>query len=157
SWLSVTSSGLTGGTLVLTANPAGLQADQEYIAHVTISSSDGSVLNTQSVRVGLWVGSADPGDATISGTFLHIAANPVEPYVYAVDGASNVLVYQVYSGALVRTLTTSLAATGEITVSSDGTQLFVSDTTNLEVVAIDPTSGAAIRHFPWGSSYSGGI
>jgi sugar lactone lactonase YvrE len=157
SWMSVTASGLTGGSLILTANPAGLQADQEYIANLTISSSDGSILNTQSVRVGLWVGSTDPGDVTISGSFPNIAASPVEPYVYASDGGSHVFVYQVYSGSVVRTLTTSLAQTAEIAVSADGTQLFVSDATNLEVVAIDPTTGATIRHFPWGASNSGGV
>lgn len=157
SWLSVTASGVTGGALVLTANPGGLQADREYIANVSIASSNGSILNTQSVRVGLWVGSADPGDATVSGTFPYVVANPVEPYVYASDGAGNILVYQVYSGALVNTLATSLAQTTEMAISSDGTQLFVSDATNLEVVQIDPTSGATIRHFPWGSSYSRGI
>ena len=103
------------------------------------------------------MGSADPGDVTIAGAFLKLAASPVEPHVYVADGGSNVLVYQVYSGALVRTLHTSLAQTSEIAVSSDGTQLFVTDATNLEVVAIDAATGATIRHFPWGSGYSRGV
>lgn len=151
SWLTVTSSGMTGGSLTLTANPTGLTADQEYIANVTISSSDGSIGNTEHVRVGLWVGSTDPGDVTASGTFSALAANPVEPEVYVTDGASHVLVYNVYTGALLRTLATSLIQTSQITVSSDGTVLFVNDSTNLEVVSIDPTTGVAMQHYPWGN------
>jgi hypothetical protein len=151
SWLAVTSSGMTGGALTLTANPTGLTPDQEYIGNVTISSSDGSIGNTQHVRVGLWIGSADPGDVTASGTFVALAANPVEPEAYATDGSSHVLVYNVYTGALLRTLSTSLAQTSQITVSSDGTTLFVNDSTNLEVVSIDPTTGVAIQHYPWGN------
>lgn len=152
SWLAVTSSGMTGGSMTLTANPAGLTPDQEYIANVTISSSDGSIGNTEHVRVGLWIGSADPGgvDITASGALYGVAANPVEPEVYVTDGSSHVLVYNVYTGALLRTLATSLARTSLITVSSDGTTLFVSDATNLEVVSIDPATGAAIQHYPWG-------
>lgn len=151
SWLSVTSSGVTGGSLTLTANPTGLVPNQEYIANVAISSSDGSIGNTQQVRVGLWVGSSDPGDVDLSGTFSGLVANPVEPEVYVTNGASDVLVYNVYTGALLRTLATSLAQTSQITISSDGTILFVSDATNLEVVSIDPMTGAAIRHYPWGN------
>jgi hypothetical protein len=152
SWLSVTPSGTTGGSLILTANPAGLASDQEYIANVTITSSDASIGNSQQVRVGLWVGSADPGDVTISGTYDGLAANPVEPEVYATDGQSHVLVYNVYTGALLRTLTTSLAQATQIITSSDGTVLFVNDATNLETVSIDPETGATLQHYAWGTT-----
>ncbi len=152
-WLAVTASGMTGASLMLTANPSGLVPNQEYIANVTISSSDGSIGNTQQVRVGLWVGSSDPGDVdlTPSGMLSALVANPVEPEVYVTTGGSDVLVYNVYTGALLRTLATSLAQTSQIATSSDGTVLFVSDATNLEVVSIDPTTGASIQHYPWGN------
>lgn len=149
SWLSVTSSGTTGGSLTLTANPVGLTPDQEYIAHVTISSSDSSILNTQQVRVGLWVGSTDPTDVSVPDSYAYLAANPVEPEVYASNGTSQILVYNVYTGALIRTLNTAIANAQQLLVSSDGTTLFVGDATNLEVVAISPTSGATIQTYPW--------
>lgn len=159
-WLAVTPSGMTGGALTLTANPTGLTSGQEYIANVTISSSDATILNTQTVRVGLWIGTSDPGDVSLAGTYPYIAANPVEPEVYVSDQASNVLVYDVYGGTLLRTLSTSLARTADIVVSSDGATLFVNDATNLEVVALDPKTGATLQTYPWGSTGSnipGGI
>ena len=150
-WLSVTPNGMTGGSLSLTANPAGLTPGQEYIAHVTIGSSDSSILNTQQVRVGLWIGSSDPTDVSTPEAYNYLAANPVEPEVYASDGTPQIRVYNVYTGALIRMLNTSVANAQQLLVSSDGTELFVADATNLEVVAVDPTSGATLQTYPWNS------
>ncbi len=53
-WLQVTPSGAAGGNLVLTANPAGLAADQIHYATVTIGSSESAVSLQDHVRVGFW-------------------------------------------------------------------------------------------------------
>lgn len=157
SWLTVTPSGLTGGTLTLTADPSGLASDQQYLANVYVASSDASVLNGENVRVGLWVGSADPQDVTINADIPNVAANPVEPYVYTNTAGSDITVYDVYSGAVVRTFASAVARAGHMAVSSDGAILFVNDDTNLRVVALDAATGAELRRYPWGSSSSGGI
>src|SRR5207302_2589980 len=78
-WLLVTGSGTAGGDLVLTADPTGLPADTLNLATVTITSPDTSVESTETVRVGLWVGSADPTATSISiaTATANIAADPI--------------------------------------------------------------------------------
>jgi len=149
SWLSVTTNGVTGGDLVLTADPSGLAGDQEYLANVTVTSSDASVLNTQTVRVGLYIGSTDPVDASIAAAIPNVAANPVEPYLYTNQGDADITVYDVYSGALLRTFAGAVAQAGHMTVSSDGRILFVDDLANLFVVSLDAETGARIRTYNW--------
>jgi len=156
-WLSVTPAGVTGGGVTLTASPSGLELDHEYLANVTISSPDSEILNTQRVRVGLRVGATDPHDVEIDETFQHVVTNPVEPYVYATAGGRDIAVYDVYSGALVRTFRSAVAGAGRLAVSSDGTTLFVDDESNLRAVALDAETGIERQRYPWGTSLGGGI
>lgn len=59
--------------------------------------------------------------------------------------ATSVTLYNVYTGALVRTLSSVAAAAGPLTFGEDGRSVFVYDTTNLAVVQVDATTGA-IQH-----------
>ncbi len=138
-WLSVTpSSGTAGDNLVLTADPSTLAADSVNLATVTITSSDTSVENTEKIRVGLWVGSADPTATTpISVTTANIAADPVRPYAYAAV-IQDIQVYNIYTGSLVTTITgVSTGSVGFMTVSHDGSTLYAMDFANSKIIPVN--------------------
>jgi hypothetical protein len=103
SWLSVSPSGVTGGALTLTASPSGQPTDSTQSATVTVSSSDTSAENTETIRVGLYVGSAAPTDLSLSVAALTLAASPVEPIAFVANGGTDVTGYNVYIGAADRT------------------------------------------------------
>ncbi len=141
SWLSATTSGTSGGNLVLTANPSGLAQDQFYLAEVTLSSTDQTVENREVVRVGLWVGSTNPQALYLNVPTLEIETDPVEPYVFANDGGTDVTVYNVYSGAVVKTFAGAAQQLGRMASSTDGATLFVEDVSAYKIYAIDVESG----------------
>jgi hypothetical protein len=103
SWLTVSPSGVTGGALTLTASPSGQPTDSTQSATVTVSSSDTSAENTETIRVGLYVGSAAPTDLSLSVAALTLAASPVEPIAFVANGGTDVTGYNVYIGAADRT------------------------------------------------------
>lgn len=146
-WLTAKPSSTALNSLELSANPAGLATDTAYVANVTVRNS-AAPNGTTTIRVGLWVGSADPGVVTLSQAASAIAANPVEPFAYVGTGSSAVQVYNVYSGALVTTFPAVAPTVGQLVVSSDGKTLFAADTTNYRIVAVDAVTGAAIRSYP---------
>ena len=149
-WLSVTPSGTTPGALVLTADPTGLTLDRFYNATVSITSPDSTVENTATINVGFWVGSATPtSPSTISGMFTHVVADPVRPYAYAHSGGKDIAVYNVYTGALVRTIAAVADKLGKMTVSSNGSRLFVVDDVRFTLVSINLDSDT--RETPWPS------
>jgi hypothetical protein len=162
SWLTATATGLTGGALTLTADPTGLAADTTQFAMVTVTSSDLAVENTQTIRVALSINSTAPADVSfMSGTPLYIAASPVEPIVFTNDGGSTITGYNVYTGAVLRTFG-GVAHGGAMTFSDDGLFLFVFDTTQLEVVQLDATTGTILHRYPSGAlnfqrPYGGGL
>jgi hypothetical protein len=141
-WLTVTGSGLTGvNSMLLSADTSTLAADSLNFATVTIGSSDTSVENagTEKVRVGLWVGSADPTSNSIGVNALVIAADPIRPYAYAAVG-SDINVYNIYTGAPVNTITGVAAGGGTIEAmiaSHDGSTLYALDSTNSKIVRVD--------------------
>jgi hypothetical protein len=149
SWLSVTASGATGGKLTVQADPTGLAADQEYTANVTVSTDDGFT-DTETLHVGLWVGSSKPGTVQLQQTVESVATNPVLPYAYVTDGGANIKVYNVYSGAVVTTFHNVAPTLGYMDVSSDGATLFAADTTNFKIVALDAASGAVLSKYQVG-------
>jgi hypothetical protein len=159
SWLTVTPSGLTGGGLTLTANPAGLQSDQPYLARVTVSSTDGSILNQQIVRVGLRIGTAAPQSVSLASTTVtQVIANPVEPYVYTNAGGADITARDVYTGAVVRTFPGVVGTAGRMAVSSDGAILFVNDNAAYRTIALDAETGAELRRYSWGTAtYPGAV
>jgi hypothetical protein len=141
SWLTVTPSGSAGGNLVLTANPAGL-ADGQYTATVTITSNTARVANDQTIRVGFTVRSTDPVvliDQAVPASQL--AVNPVEPEVYVCDSFNTITVYDIYSGASLRTIPATNCFA--LLVSGDGRTLFMQTHNGFgfEVDAMDPASG----------------
>ena len=143
SWLTITTSGTAGDNLVLTADPTGLTTDTVYFDTVTIDSPDTSVENrgTEKVRVGFWVGSADPTSNSITVDAIVIAADPIRPYAYAAVGP-DIRVYNIYTGALLNTITGVAAGGGfgsiqAMTASHDGSTLYVLDVTNSKIVRVD--------------------
>lgn len=153
-WLTVTPSGTTDGDLTLTANPAGLAAETTHFANVSVASSDPLVVNSQSIRVGLYKSSVAPVTTNITRVATHLAASPVEPLV-AISGGpgTDVLLHNVYSGALVRTLAGVAAGPAAIKFSGDGRQLFVHDQINLNVRKVDAVSGAQLASYDATSIY----
>jgi hypothetical protein len=147
-WLGSTANGNTGASLVLTANPMGL-ANGQYYGTVTVSSPNADVLNTQVIRVGLRVGGSNPGTVRLGFTPTSVVANPVEPYVYASTGGTDVTVYDVYSAAVVHTFTNAAVTAGAMEVSHDGRTLYINDTTARLVRAVDAETGAPVRTFAW--------
>ncbi len=153
SWLTVIASGTPGGDLVLTADPTGLATDNLYLATVTITSSDPSVENTEKVRVGLWVGSADPSPTTtITGpTFTQIAADPIRPYAYVAVG-TDVQIINVHTGLALPSISNVAAQVGPMTVSHDGSTLYAVDTINLKIVPVDLTATPPTKGTPFSAS-----
>ena len=135
-WLSVTASGTAGGDLVLTANPTSLGANSLSLATVTITSSDSTVENAETVRVGLWVGSATPAAVIVSGTFAEAVADPIRPYAYVHAGGGSISLYNVHTGASVA-ISGLPASLGAMAVANDGTSLYVVDRTNSKIVPVN--------------------
>lgn len=155
-WLSVTPEGITGGSLTLVADPAGLASNAFHEAAVTIVSSDNSVDTGGSIRVGLWVGQADPAAFAVAVDAARIAVSPVEPLVFAHSaGSATIGAYNVYTGVSERTVTAP-ATVGEMAVSGDGRVLFAAADTKPEVYAIDTATGELRRTFAYsGASHEG--
>jgi hypothetical protein len=78
---------------------------------------------------------------------ISIVANPVTPVAYIADGSSNIFEYNVYDGTLISTLAKVAPTIGALAISSDGTTLFVSDTTNGFIIAVDVASGKKIASY----------
>jgi hypothetical protein len=153
-WLTVTSSGTTGGTLTLTADPTGLAPDLTYFATVSVISSDPLVENQTSIRVGFHINSTAPTDGSVSTNAQRLVTSPVEPLVFINNGGNQITAYDVYTRAVVRTFNTVLADAGSMVMSGDGRYLFVYDRTNIRVTQLDATSGTLVRHYA--STITGG-
>jgi hypothetical protein len=149
SWLTVTASGVTGGTLQLAADPAGMSHDTTHIATVTIASSDPEIENQESIRVALWTSATDPHDQSIGANEVFPVANPVEPWVYTNDVGASIRIYNVYTGALVNTWNMTPARIGDMAISQDGTTLFVDDVNTRAIVALDARTGAPVRTYSY--------
>lgn len=155
-WLSVTPSGLTGGEVVLTADPAGLAPEATYFADVTVTSADARVENEQTIRVGLYVSDIAAAPVVVDALTVFLAASPVEPLVATSDGTSgSVALRNVYTGALVRTLSGAVVAAGGMTWSGDGRTLYVHDTTAGDVVALSAATGAEVGRYAAASPGAG--
>lgn len=138
-WLSATASGSTGtgSTLTLTADPASLPDGVVSLARVTIATTTPGV-ESAVVRVALWKNATAPsGISTLAQNYAQIAADRLRPLVYAHDGGSSIHVYNAYSGAQVGTIASVAAAMGAMTVSPDGSYLYVADTTNRSLAVVD--------------------
>jgi hypothetical protein len=146
-WLSVTASGNTGDNLVITASAVGASADQTEFGTITVTSANPTVTNQVTIRVGLYASSTAATSVALPIAVKTMATSPVEPLLAVAAAGTSVKLYNVYSGALVRTLSGVAAAAGPLTFSEDGVNLFVYDTTNLAVVQVDVSTGAVIRTY----------
>jgi hypothetical protein len=137
-WLTVTPSGLSGGSMTITANPTGLAADV-YYATVTLASADANVESTKAIRVALWVQPLEEPDLgfSVPKVYKQLAADPLRPFVYAHNGSGTIDVFN-NDSRMPRPAITGLSGTlGPMVASSDGKWLFVLDPTNGSVTRID--------------------
>ena len=153
-WLTVTQPGspVVGDNLTLTANPAGL-ADGQHIALVTLHSTDPTIDRDETIRVGFWVGSADPTDVDVALTSLPfvLVTNPIEPLAYVHIGP-DIFVYNVYTGALQNTFTIDgidgiTSQFGAMTISGDGRVLYVFGNQTGVIYGLDAITGAQVSMF----------
>jgi BACON domain-containing protein len=143
-WLQISkTAGVTGDSLVVTANKAGLATDHLYIGNITLSSTNPNIERTETIRAALWVGSANPANLSVPvANPYSIVANPVEPWLYVDSGGTSVSVYNVFTGALVATFSNVATAATVMAVSSDGKLLFITDMAANQTVAVDASTGA---------------
>lgn len=156
-WLSVTASGVTGGDITLTANPTGLPADTTQFATVTVTSTDASIENQETIRVGLNVRSTVANATKVAASGRYITTSPVEPIAFVTDNANQIVAYDVRDGTVKRTFAGVVATAGALVTSGDGSRLYVSDLTNRQVVELDAVSGAVLHTYsatpPLGQPY----
>ena len=152
-WLQVTSSGAAGGNITLTANPTGLAADQLYIATVTLTATDATIVNPEHIRVGLWVASATPsvvpsGITSFAGAaqINAVVADPIRPYVYVHEtNSTSVRVFNLYTEAELAPLTGLPATTICLTVGSDGNTLFALGSAGPVIATVNLNTGVAAK------------
>ena len=136
-WLSVSSSGVTGGELVLTANPNGLATNVIHYATVQVTSDHSLVNNTEAVRVGFWVGDTEPlAERSINISYTNIIADPIRPYVYLNDSSNTLFSFNIFTGQPVH-FYSSATSISRMTISNDGSYLYLSDGSNLVRVNLD--------------------
>jgi hypothetical protein len=148
-WLTVTPGGATGDKLTVQADTRGLALDQVYTANVTVSTADGFT-DTETLHVGLWVGSSATATVEVQQNALSIATNPVLPYAYVSDGGTDVKIFNVYKGTLVATFKNVANTVGYMDVSSDGATLFAVDVPHSRIEALDAANGTVLGEYPVG-------
>lgn len=151
SWLTVTPSGSTPGSLTLTADPSALAAEQIHYANVTVSSPDVSITNSETIRVGFYVSAStplasqttEPPELAVGATLI---SDPIRPYVYASTkfacnggpSTSAIYVYNIHTGATVASLAGPAGAEfAELAVSTNGSRLYARDQIDGGIVPFD--------------------
>jgi len=138
SWLTVTSSGNTGSNLNITADPTGLATDTVHYATVTLNSSEASIQASDNIRVGFWVGSTSVNATdSITASFNQVEVDPVRPYAYVHSGGSSISIYNIYTAALVNTISDVATQLGDMVISSDGNTLYAYDESNASIVPVN--------------------
>lgn len=138
-WLTVTPG--ANSSLQIVANPVGLAPDTLHYANVTVSSGSDEVNGDPArIRVALWVGSQDASvSASLPISSTLAVADPLRPYVY-VNNVSTIDIYNIYTQALVHSITLGgavLNGTEQLSVSSDGSSLFLSASSAITRVDLD--------------------
>jgi hypothetical protein len=133
----------------LVADPSTLSLEQLYEATITITSSDSSIVNQERVRVGLWVGSSMlSSPITLVGDHKYLVADAIRPYLYThgnVDGEIRVLHF--HTGVQIASIMVPAARLGAMTVSSDGSELYVLDWNANVMHVVDLTTRTVVRTF----------
>ena len=146
-WLSLTTaSGTTPGTLQMSADPSSLPLEAVSYANVTVTSTDPTISGSEVIHVGLYRTAVSPASQTAVTIpavqkFTGIAADPVRPYAYLTHGTTTVEVHNIYTGALVTTITaTASSDLRSLAVSDDGSRLYVADhgTASIRMANINP-------------------
>lgn len=165
-WLSITPiSGVTGDTLTIIADPNSVSNDNLFQGTVTLSSYDIGFASDETVTVGFWKGSSSPGNVLkeISSTY-RITADPVRPYVYlSFDedsfGTDRIETYNIYTGDIVGSAMNPTINPGHMTVSDDGSFLYVTDENSggdaTVVEQIDLTTKQPLNRWPLPTSSNG--
>jgi hypothetical protein len=142
-WLSATR--LDATHLTITADPTGLGTGFRT-AQVVLGSSNAAISNVETITVGLTVDDVAVVDGAVdgfTGPAANIVPDAIRPRFYAWKyGASAIDVRDVYTGALVRTLTPPAGTVQAVGVSADGARLYVEDGTWLKVHVYDLVAGA---------------
>jgi hypothetical protein len=157
-------SGVTGAVATVQVDPAGLTTEALYNGHITLSSTNPLIERAETIRVGLWKGAAAATTISRPLTFTSgsIVTSPVEPYLYSVGrdydpgpgGPTDpqvgglIRVFNVFTGNLVRSFPSGTTKPGSITISSDGTKLFVTDYAGTSTLELDALSGAPLATHP---------
>jgi hypothetical protein len=169
SWLRITpTSGVTGDVATVEVNPSGLTTETFFNGHITLTSSNPSIERAETIRVGLWKGAAAAANISKPLTFTSgsIVASPVEPYVYSIardydpgpNGSADpqvgglIRVYHVFTGELLRSFPSGTTKPGSMTISSDGTKLFVTDYAGPSTLELDALSGTPLATHPASTS-----
>ncbi|RQP23016.1 hypothetical protein [Piscinibacter terrae] len=162
SWLSATSGGSSGGSLVLSADPSSLD-EGLHLATVTLTSSNPAISGAETVRVGLYKSSAAASAIVLSppsGVGSRAAADPIRPLRYAASG-STIVAHHFYTGELIGTIDIAGGSISSITTSDDGSRLYALDAGNTKLVTVDldnfsVTSSTTLPDLtPPGGSFSG--
>jgi Viral BACON domain len=162
-WLTATASGVTGDSVRLTATAGSLATGHVYFATVTIKSTDSSVENQETIRVGFTVSDTAATDISIytsstdsSAGFATVlpflVASPVEPLVFTNVNGNTIKAFNVYTGAEERSFSGVVAKSGGMAMSDDGLRLYIYDNTNFEVVEVDSITGTLIHKYSVPSS-----
>jgi hypothetical protein len=164
-WLHITpTSGVTGDVATVQVDGNGLAAESLYNGLIMLTSTNPSIERAETIRVGLWKGAAAPTTISRPLTFTSgsIVTSPVEPYLYSIardydPGAGGptdpqvgglIRVYHVFTGDLVRSFPSGTTHPGSMTISSDGTKLFVTDYGDTRTIELDALSGAQLTTHP---------
>lgn len=136
-WLSVTTSGVTGGNLVLAADPS-LAPVGASSATVHVTSTTAGVA-TADIRVGLWKDATGlVATSTLPVDHAALVADRILPYVYAVaSNGTDIEVYNAYAATHVATIANVGSALSTLAVSADGRRLFALDSISNSVQVVD--------------------
>ncbi len=141
-WLTVTSSGLSGEYMTLTADPSLLAKDTLHETNIYLVSNYEGVESIEEITVTLWISASDlPEIREFAASYTHATADPVRPYVYLTDETDTIDIFNLYTGNLIDSLTISngTGPTSTITehaISNNGKYIFLSDTANNKIVRI---------------------
>lgn len=146
-WLTVTPSGLAGGELTLSANPASLPASSTTIATVTVRSALTGVA-AATLKVGLWKSASRPTVTTTQAnvTYVQMVADKIRPLVYVHSGGSSIDVYNPYTATKVATISGVGNALGAMSVGTNGQFLYVVDNGFRRVAVVNLSTRTLSRY-----------
>ncbi|RYF01234.1 MAG: hypothetical protein EOO32_04730 [Comamonadaceae bacterium] len=175
SWLTVTASGVAGGPMQIQADPSALATNTIHYATVSVKSSDSGVSAAQPVVVALWKGTESVREvattAAVASRYTRLLADPVRPYAYAHSNSGMVAdpvrphvqlysnsgtidVYNIYTGALVKSMSAPGSTLGKMLASPDGAYLYAHDLAGRQLKVFDLREGQVVATWPLDASLS---